>query len=83
MAQVWGGPYNKTNPRSVRGAERKGWHVVEVPRNYHEKHNLSWLGVEIWAGRNTNGYFISNFATRRFAFERDDDASKFIFQFVL
>jgi hypothetical protein len=83
MSVVWNGPYKKDNPRSVNGAERKGWHIVEVPRNYFEKHKLSWVGIELWTGRNTRGYFATEFLTRRFAFEREEDASKFIFQFVI
>jgi hypothetical protein len=80
---VWGGKYKKSNPRTVRGAARQGWHIVDVPNLYHSRHNLSWLGVSLWTSANSNGYFIDNFATKQFAFERDEDASKFVFQFVL
>jgi hypothetical protein len=83
MPTTWGGPYKSSNPRTVRGATRKGWHVVEVPRDFGEKHKLSWLGVGMWASRHTRGYFVDSFATRQFAFELEEDASRFIFQFVL
>jgi hypothetical protein len=80
---VWGGKYIKANPRTVRGARKRGWHVVDVPDTYHSKHRLSWLGVGMWTVNHTNGYFVDNFATKQFAFEREEDASRFIFQFVI
>ena len=69
-------PYRNTNPRSVRGARKKGWHIVKVPNSYVEK-NVSWMGVEMWAVHQAKGNFISSFALREFAFEKTEDASWF------
>lgn len=69
-------PYKKTNPRSVRGARKRGWHVVKVPNSFVER-NVSWLGLDIWANINTQGNYIDSFMLREFAFERQEDASWF------
>lgn len=70
-------PYRNTNPRTVRGARKKGWHIVTLPRNTLESHNTSWMGIEIWALRQTKGNFVTSFALREFAFETTEDASWF------
>jgi len=83
MSTVWNGPYKPNNPRTIHGAQKRGWHVVQVPRNYMDRYDITWLGIGLWASRHSNGYFLDNFLLRQFAFERDEDASKFIFQFAL
>jgi hypothetical protein len=75
-------PYRKTNPRTVRGARKKGWHIVKVPNNFIEK-NVSWLGLVIWSTHQTKGNFVNNFALREFAFESTDDASWFTMKWCL
>lgn len=80
-------PFLKTNPRTVRGAERRGWHVVELPREVWidrgTGNQTSWLGLQIWTDRNSDGYWVSSFGIRKFAFEKVEDASKFLFQWCL
>jgi len=76
-------PYRKTNPRTVRGARKKGWHVIKVPNSYIEKHSTSWLGLVMWATHKTKGNFVNNFAMREFAFETTEDASWFTMKWCL
>lgn len=64
-------------PRSVRGAVKKGWHVVTLPRDTLEKHNVSWLGLDIWTVKQRKGYHVCSYANRQFAFEKIEDASWF------
>jgi len=68
-------PYQATNPRSVRGAKKKGWTVIEVNPNYVER--ASWLGLNIWAERSLSGYWVCSFQQRQFAFEKSSDAMMF------
>lgn len=75
--------YKKTNPRSVRGARKKGWHIVSLPADTLDKHNVSWLGLEIWSMRQTRGNFVTSFANREFAFENTEDASWFTMKWCL
>ena len=70
-------PYSRSNPRTVRGARKKGWHIVNVPNNYLARENTSWMGVEMWALHKTKGNFVTCFANRQFAFENTSDASWF------
>jgi hypothetical protein len=74
--------YEKTAPRTIRTANKRGWHVIEVPRNYVDK-NVSWLGLCIWTDRHATGRHLNNFAMRKFAFQNDADASMFLFQWCL
>ena len=69
-------PFKSSNPRTIRGAKKRGWTVVQVRNNYSEQ--ASWLGVNVWcdAGR-VSGYWISSFALRQFAFEKPADAMMF------
>lgn len=76
-------PYRKTNPRTIRGARKKGWHIVDVPNTYLEKANLSWMGLEMWATHKTKGNFVTCFVTRQFAFETVEDASWFTMKWCL
>ena len=73
----------RTLPRTVRGAVKKGWHVVTLPRNTLEKHNVSWLGLDIWAVKQSQGWHVSSFANRQFAFEKLEDASWFTMKWCL
>ena len=72
----------KGNPRTVRGARRMNWHVVDVPGSVLEKNLVSWLGVMIWTDRNTDCKYVQSFQTREFAFENEADASKFILKWL-
>lgn len=72
----------RTLPRTIRGARKKGWHVVKVPNSYVEK-NVSWLGLDIWAMRQSKGFHVCNFAMREFAFENTEDATWFTMKWCL
>lgn len=88
MSRSFALPYLRTNPRTVRTAERRGWHVVDVPtdKNWCDRatgNQTSWLGLQIWTDRHSSGYWVSNLPTKKFAFENAEDASKFLFQWCL
>jgi hypothetical protein len=86
MSRNYSIAFKKTNPRSVRGAEKRGWHVIDVREwKTHPDGSalVSWLGLEIWSQRNSHGHFVSNFMNRKFAFELEQDASAFMFQWTL
>lgn len=68
-------PYLNSNPRSVRGAKRRGWTVVRPNLSYVER--TTWLGLCIWCDIQMQGYFIPSFLTREFAFEHPADATAF------
>lgn len=76
MARNFGLPYRPTNPRSVRGARKRGWHVVQVDLSKIEE-KVSWLGLCIWADNYLGGYWVNSFFNREFAFERGADATAF------
>lgn len=63
----------KNNPRSVRGAVRRKWTIVEVKH----RDDVSYLGLQIWTDRNAKGRYVSSFSPTKFAFEREEDASWF------
>lgn len=69
-------------PRSVRGAKRQGWYVLTIERVSYDKHNISYLGLQIWAERNTKGKYISSFDKSQFAFELERDASWFALKWL-
>lgn len=69
-------PYKKTNPRSVRGAKKRGWTVVTPRSNYVER--SSWVGLNIWSERSMTGYWVSSFQRHEFAFENPSDATAFM-----
>lgn len=75
--------YRRTNPKTVRGAKKKGWHVVDVPNRYLENHNVSWMGLEMWACHKTKGNFVTCFPNRQFAFELVEDASWFTMKWCI
>lgn len=70
-------------PRTVRGAIRKGWHVVTLPKDTLEKHNVSWLGLDIWTVKQRQGYHVCCYAKRQFAFEKIEDASWFTMKWCI
>lgn len=71
-------PYKKNNPRSVRGAIRRGWYAVGVPDNYTEKLGLSFLGLQISADQQSKGHYVCQYLPKpRFAFESIEDAAWF------
>lgn len=81
-------PYKPTNPRTVRSAERRGWHVVDVGRSSTKvidgKEKItSWTGLCIWADCYSQSYWVGSYSTGKFAFENYADASMFIFQWTL
>lgn len=80
MARKLGLPFKKDNPRTVRGARKRGWSVIDIGQGVYkdEQCQASWVGLNIWAERNASGHWISSFALGQFAFERDEDASMFI-----
>lgn len=69
--------YSPKHPRSVRGAGRRGWHVVKIDPEKRMASNTSWLGLLVWADKNMKGPYVSSFETNKFAFEKTEDASWF------
>ena len=76
-------PYKPVNPRTVRGAKKRNWSIVDVPSDVMGRKQVSWLGLEMWAQRHSKSYWVSSFMNRQFAFELEQDASAFIFQWTL
>ena len=68
-------------PKSVRGARKRGWHVVKA-KNYSDK-NVSWVGLMIWSDRMLKGNYVQSFVNHEFAFERSEDASYFLMKWCL
>lgn len=75
MSRCLNKPYRADNPRSVRGARKRGWTVVRANPSYVE--NASWLGLCIWAESRLSGYWVASFYHREFAFEQGADALAF------
>lgn len=80
MSHKLGLPHKKENPRTIRGARRKGWHIVESGKSVFKDDQCvaSWTGLNIWAELNSSGYWVSSYSLGQFAFEREEDASMFI-----
>ena len=76
MSRNLGLPYRASNPRTVRGAKKRGWTVVDVSRKAVES-NVSWLGLSIWADNYLKGYWVNSFFLHQFAFENPADATAF------
>jgi len=76
MARNLGLPYKSTNPRSVRGAKKRGWHVVKVNMSKISD-SVSWVGLCIWADRSLGSYWVNSYFHREFAFESGADATAF------
>jgi hypothetical protein len=74
MARCLNLPYKPHNPRSVRGAVKRGWHVVEV--DLHER-DIKWMTLCLWAERGLGGYWVASHWLRQFAFESGADAVAF------
>jgi hypothetical protein len=69
-------PYKPTNPRSIRGARKRGWHVIKVDlQSLRER--TSWMGLNIWCDVACSGYWVSSFGLRELAFENSADATMF------
>lgn len=69
-------------PRSVRGAKRRGWVVLEVEHKKIEEGAPSYLGLQIWTDRNAKGKWVSAFNPTKFAFELERDASWFALKWL-
>jgi hypothetical protein len=68
-------PYKATNPRTIRGARKRGWTVMQPRNGYEEK--ISWTSLCIWCERSMTGYWIASFPYQQFAFESSADATMF------
>jgi hypothetical protein len=78
MAHCLNLPYKRNNPRSVRGAVKRGWHVVEVDLSkLRSERDVSWMGLCIWVDRNPSGYWVASHWLKQFAFESGADAVAF------
>lgn len=75
MARSLSLPFKSTNPRTVRGAKKRGWTILTPRSNYVEK--ASWTGLCIWCDRNSGGYWVASFYRSEFAFEKASDALAF------
>jgi len=69
-------PYKSSNPRSIRGAKKRGWYVVKADKD-KMKATTSWVGLNIWAERACAGYWVSSWHYSEFAFENSADATMF------
>ena len=69
-------PYRANNPRSIRGARRHGWTVVQARNGWEAR--VSWMGLCLWCERSMSGYWVANFQRREFAFEKPSDATAFM-----
>jgi len=67
-------PYKPHNPRSVRGAVKRGWYVVDVDLR---KRDVSWMTLCLWAERGLGGYWVASHWLKQFAFESGADAVAF------
>jgi hypothetical protein len=74
MARCLNLPYKPHNPRSVRGAVKRGWYVVDVDLR---KRDISWMTLCLWAERGLGGYWVASHWLKQFAFESGADAVAF------
>ena len=74
MARCLHLPYKPHNPRSVRGAVKRGWYVVDVDLR---KRDVSWMTLCLWAERGLGGYWVASHWLKQFAFESGADAVAF------
>ena len=74
MARCLNLPYKPHNPRSVRGAVKRGWTVVEVNLR---KRDVSWMTLCLWAECGLGGYWVASHWLKQFAFESGADAVAF------
>ena len=68
-------PYKPSNPRSIRGAKKRGWTVVQARNGWEAR--ASWMGLCIWCESSMSGYWVASFPYRQFAFERGAGALAF------
>ena len=68
-------PFKASNPRSVRGAKKRGWTVVQARNGFEQ--DLSWFSLCLWCESHLGGYWVSSFGIRQFAFEDAKDAMMF------
>jgi len=76
MARCLSLPYQPSNPRTVPGAKKRGWHVIKANK-VKWKQNLSWLGLCIWTEKSCMGYWVASWHNSEFAFENAADATAF------
>ena len=74
MARCLNLPFKPHNPRSVRGAVKRGWYVVDVDLR---KRDVSWMTLCLWAERGLGGYWVASHWLKQFAFESGADAVAF------
>lgn len=78
MAHCLNLPYKRNNPRTVRGAVKRGWHVVDVDlRKLGNERNISWMTLCLWAECGLGGYWVASHWLKQFAFESGADAVAF------
>ncbi len=69
-------PYKASNPRSVRSAKKRGWHIVKADKAKW-KETCSWMGLCIWTETASSGYWVASWHNNEFAFENGKDALAF------
>ena len=79
MAHCLNLPYKRNNPRSVRGARRRGWIVVFITEQAAKQlsKNMLWMSLNLWCEKYCEGYWISSHYLVEFAFEKSADATLF------
>jgi hypothetical protein len=75
MSRNLGLPYKPTNPRTVRGAKKRGWTIIHARDGSTQ--DLSWFALSLWCESQLGGYWVSSFGLRQFAFEDPKDAMMF------
>jgi hypothetical protein len=77
MSRNYSLKYRAVNPRSVRGAKKRGWQLLKPNRGMWEEEKVSWAGLNIWADRHCKGHYVSSYLLQTFAFENPSDALLF------
>jgi hypothetical protein len=78
MAHCLNLPYKRNNPRSVRGARKRGWHVVDIDLGkLRNERDVSWMALCMWADSGPSGYWVASHWLHQFAFESGADAVAF------
>lgn len=75
-------PYVATNPRTIRGARKKGWDIVQIDQTFLIDNNVSWVGLNIWCERTMSDYWVSSFQLRQFAFKNKKDSTFFRLKWI-
>lgn len=75
MSRCFSKPYRASNPRTVRGAKKRNWHIVQV--DLGKLADVSWVGLCVWCEAVLGGYWVNSFHSRQFAFESGADATAF------